>query len=284
MADLITSARAKYAINQATFSTGEDTTISALVTAVSKVVKRYCRREFDSQSFDELYNGSGEVRLVLDQYPLVSVARVATNPRAVLTVKNSSSSTQRATVAITSTGLSLTRVASGISSTDTSVTWASYATLNAVAAAVNSLGNSWSASVPDASYGLWASSDLRTPQGALNAMNVDAPLRIHVDDLADYEVDAARGWLLRGHRGLTELGCFRAAHEAWGWLPGVDNYRVVYTAGYATVPEEVQEACAQWVAHLFWQSKENPAVHPDSPTSTVALLLDHYRRQTAGRL
>src|SRR5437660_9724083 len=54
MADLITSARAKYAINQATFSGGEDTTISALVTAVSKIVKRYCRREFDSQSYDEL--------------------------------------------------------------------------------------------------------------------------------------------------------------------------------------------------------------------------------------
>ncbi len=285
MADLITSARAKYAINQATFSSAEDTTISALVTAVSKVVKRYCRREFDSQSFDELYNGSGDVRLVLDQYPIVSVARVATGVKAVLTVKNLSSSNQRATVAVTSTGLSLTRVASGISSTDASVTWASYATLNAVAAAVNALGNGWSASVPDANDGLWASSDLRTPQGALNAKNVDAPLRIHAEDVADYEVDAARGWLLRGHRGLTaSLQVQPGGSLAWGWIPGVDNYRVSYTAGYATVPEEVQEACAQWVAHLFWQSKENPAVHPDSPTSTVALLLDHYRRQTAGRV
>src|SRR5262249_61998636 len=82
---------------------------------------------------------------------------------------------------------------------------------------------------------------------------------------------------------FTDRGGFNAGREAWGWLPGVDNYRVVYTAGYATVPEEVQEACAQWVAHLFWQSKENPAVHPDSPTSTVAILLDHYRRQTAAR-
>ena len=40
-----------------------------------------------------------------------------------------------------SAGLSLTRVASGTSSTDPSVTWVSYATLNAVAAAVNALGN-----------------------------------------------------------------------------------------------------------------------------------------------
>jgi len=67
-------------------------------------------------------------------------------------------------------------------------------------------------------------------------------------------------------------------------VPGIDNYRIVYTAGYTTVPEDVQEACAQWVAHLFWQSKENPAIHPDSPTSTVAFFLDPYRRQTAGRV
>ena len=284
MADLITSARAKYAINQASFTAGEDTTISALVTAVSKAVKRYCRREFDSQTFDELYNGNGDVRLVLDQYPILNVARVAAGPRAVLTIKNTSPSNQRATVAVTPTGLSLLRVASGTSSTDTSVTWATSPTLNGVAAAVNALGNGWSASVPDAAYGLWPSSDLRSPQGALNARNVDAPLRVHIEDVADYEVDAARGWLLRGHRGLTELGSINAGREGWGWVPGVDNYRIVYTAGYTTVPEDVQEACAQWVALLFWQSKENPAVHPDSPTSTVAFLLDHYRRQTAGRV
>jgi len=58
----------------------------------------------------------------------------------------------------------------------------------------------------------------------------------------------------------------------------------IYTAGYATIPEEVQEACAQWVAHLFWQTKENPAVYPDAPTLSVAFLLDHYRRHTVRRL
>jgi hypothetical protein len=78
MSDLITSARAKYNINQASFSSDEDTTLAALVTAVSKAVKRYCRREFDSQSFDQLYSGNGEQHLLLDEYPLISVSRVAT--------------------------------------------------------------------------------------------------------------------------------------------------------------------------------------------------------------
>src|SRR2546423_9861840 len=102
MSDLITSARAKYSINQSSFTAGEDTTIAALVTAVSKAVRRYCRREFDAQSFDELYNGSSDVRLILDQYPVLGVARVATGARTVLTVRNNSPSNQRATVAVTS--------------------------------------------------------------------------------------------------------------------------------------------------------------------------------------
>lgn len=275
MADLINSARAKYAINQSSFSAGEDTTIAALVTAVSKAIKRYCRREFDSQNLDELYSGNGDFRLLLNQYPVISVSRVAAGPKTVLTIKNSSSSNQRATAAVTSSGLSLTRVVSGSSTTDTSVSFAGNPTIQAVANAVNALGNGWSASVPDSTYALWASADLRAIQGSLDAKNVDAPLRLFADDIDDYEVDTVRGWLLRGHRGLgweEDIGAYA------GWDCGVDNFRVIYTAGYSTVPEDVQEACAQWVAALFWETKENPAVYPDVPSAAIALILDHYRK------
>jgi len=42
------------------------------------------------------------------------------------------------------------------------------------------------------------------------------------------------------------------------WTPGIDNYRIQYQAGYSTIPNDVQEACAEWVAALFWQTKSNP--------------------------
>src|SRR5262245_46077830 len=203
MADLITLARARYNINQPSFSAAEDTTISALISAISRAIKRYCRREFDSQSFDQLYSGSGDVRLVLDEYPILSVARVAGAPKTVLTIRNSSSSNQRATVAVTSTGLTLVRVASGITTTDTSVTWAGNATVAAVKNAVNALGNGWSATITDNAYSLWASSDLRAVQGVLTAKDKDAPLRLYSEDTDDFTIDAARGWLLRGHLGIT---------------------------------------------------------------------------------
>jgi len=51
---------------------------------------------------------------------------------------------------------------------------------------------------------------------------------------------------------------------------GVNNFRVQYTAGYSTVPEAVQEACAEWVATLFWLTKRDPALIHQVPTSGTA--------------
>jgi hypothetical protein len=259
MADLITSTRAKYNINQSSFTGTEDSTISALITAVTRAISKFCRRNFDSQTYDELYNGTGDRRLALRQFPIVSVARVAYGPIPVLRVSNTSAANQRATVAVTSTGLSLTRVASGVSSTDTSITWGSYPTLAQVAAAVNALGNGWSAVVADGSYANRASADLRAPQGALNALNVQAPLLLHAQELSGYDIDADRGWLIRGPASAEMLDAFDDPLPPT-WFGGLNYWRVVYTAGFATVPEDVQEACAEWVAALFWRTKRDPAL------------------------
>jgi hypothetical protein len=259
MADLITSTRAKYNINQSSFTSDENSTISALITACTKAISKFCRRNFDTQSYDELYNGTGDRRLALRQFPVVSVARVAYGPIPVLRVSNTSPSNQRATVAVTATGLSLTRVAAGIASTDTSVTWASYPTLAQVAAAVNALGNGWSAVVADGAFASRASADLRAPQGALNAMNVQAPLLLHAQELTGYDLDTDRGWLIRGPASAEMLDAFDDPLPPT-WFGGINFWRVVYTAGFATVPEDVQEACAEWVAALFWQTKRDPGL------------------------
>ncbi|HYT92917.1 MAG TPA: hypothetical protein VEL76_29640 [Gemmataceae bacterium] len=272
MADLITSARAKYNINQASFTTDENSTIAALITACSQAIVRHCKREFVSQQYDELYNGVNDRRLTLNRFPIISVARVAYSPTTVLRIINTSASNQRATVAVTSTGLSLTRVASGTSSTDTSVTWGTYATLGQVATAVSALGNGWSATVADGAYTNRASADLRAVQGALNALNVQAYLRMHVMELSDYEVDANHGWLVRGVASLEVQDAFNDPLLPT-WFGGIDFWRVIYTAGFATVPEDVQEACAEWVAMLFWQTKRDPGVTSESIPGAVSHVL-----------
>lgn len=253
MHDLITRPRALSNLNDLSTSTAENRTVDLLIRAVSEAIRHWCRRDFALANHDELYSGSGRLFLLLDNYPVVAVERVATSPMAVLSITNTSSTNQRATVQATSTGLTLVRVASGVTTTDTSVTWASNVTLNAVKTAVDALGNGWSATVASG-YGSWPSADLRPIQGALNAKDIRAELLLHVEERADYSVDADRGFLLRGS----------------GWSAGLGNYRVVYTAGYETVPEDVQEACAEWVAALFWQTKRDPGLSQEALTGVMA--------------
>lgn len=307
--DLITLARAYQALNGVT---GQDALLGVLVTAYSEAVEKYCRRYFVSRTFDELYSGNGDRRLLLRQYPVQSVRWVRYRPVTVLKLSNTNTVlNQRATVRITSTGLNLERVASGVVTNDTSVTWAGNATLNAVVTAVAALGNGWSAQVVGDSgagsgtgdYGLWPSADLHIPpaygdgvesQGALTARGQNAELKMHTYELSGYQWDP-RGWLLRA---IPYTDPELLHPEDLVWPVGVNNFRVQYTAGYTTVPEAVQEACAKWVAMAYYDGQRDPsltgqAIHGaisqvwssgqvpgPQPPSNVAKLLAPYRRVT----
>ncbi len=272
MPNLITRARALYNLNNLGATAAENTTLDALIAAVSAGIERWCRRNFVSTQYDEVYDGSNATELVLQHFPLISIERVAFDPTTVLQVQNTSASNQRATVQVTSTGLTLTRVASGVSSSST-VTFAANVTLAALEAAINVLGNGWAANLTNGDFANRASADLRALQGAHTAKSVSAALMIHLQELADFASDSARGMLIRSAR----------------WLGRMQYWRVIYTAGYASVPEDVQEACAQWVAMLFWQTKRDPGLaHETVPGSiartphwhmplSVRLLLEPYR-------
>ena len=41
-------------------------------------------------------------------------------------------------------------------------------------------------------------------------------------------------------------------------------------AGFSDVPDEVQEACAAWVAELFWQTKRDPGLVSESIPGSVS--------------
>jgi hypothetical protein len=262
----------------------DERTIDAMIGACSDAIAKYCRRDFFPRLYDELYNGSGDRRLLLREYPILSVEAVRYRPVTVLKVINSNTAlNQQARVQVTSTGLTLIRVASGVKSSDTSVTWAANPTLSAVATAVSALGNGWSAQVVGDSgqaggpgdYGLWPSSDLWVPpsyggavqsQGALAARGSNAELKMHTYELQGYQWDP-RGWLLRA---IPYTDPELLHPEDLIWPVGVNNFRVQYTAGYATVPEAVQEACAEWVAELWFRTQRDPSLVRQDVQGTVS--------------
>lgn len=248
--DLITNARAR--INLPNAAAADDAAINTLIAAASGAIRRYCRRDFTATAYDELLDGSGAGRLALRHFPIVSVQAVRHRPAAVLTVQNVNVAlNQQARVTVTAIGLTLLRVASGVPSTDL-VPFAGNVTLNALAAAVNAVGNGWSAQVAGG-FGLWPTADLRGPQGALNACGQGAALQLHTAELAGYQVDERRGWLLCGV-----------------WPVGVGNFRVQYTAGYSAVPDDVQEACAALTATWFQQRGRDLSLSAENVAGTYS--------------
>ncbi|MBM4069627.1 MAG: hypothetical protein FJ271_11850 [Planctomycetes bacterium] len=256
MPDLITRERAIRNLNNLSATAAENQMLDALIAGISTAVQKHCRREFVARDHDEVHSGNGALRLFLRNDPLISVQSVRQHPATVLRVKNTDTATnQQARISVQSTCLLLVRVASGVVSSSR-LTYANHVTLQALATAIAALGNGWTAEVAGSvagDYGLWPALDLWSPpsygdgvtsRGALNARAAWAELTIHVGELSSYDFDP-RGWLLM---------------TSGSWSCGVNNYRVQYTAGYLHVPEDVQEACAQWVAACFWASKRDPGL------------------------
>ncbi len=284
--DLITLTRAYANIQGQTQGGQYDTLISTLITSYSDAIEKYCRRRFVSHFFDELYNGSGDRRLLLRQYPIQSVTSVRYMPVTVAKATNTNTAlNQQARVQVTSTGLQCWRMASGVATTETLLTWAIYPTLTGLMNAVTALGNGWQGQiVGEASaqfqgdYGLWPAADLYVPgsygdalegagiqtsQGYMNARGVYAELKMHTYELQGYQWDA-RGWLLRA---IPYTDPELMHPEDLIWPVGINNFRIQYTAGYSTVPEGVQEACARWVAYAFNLALRDPALTTQVPSS-----------------
>jgi len=267
-ANLITRERAARNLNGYTPTATDNVVLDTLIAAVSAAICKYCHRPFVAQNYDELYNGNSQRRLFLRRFPILAVTAVRYRPVTVLKIINNDQATnQIARVQVTATGLVLTRVASGITFTST-LTYAGNVTLQALATAISALGNGWSAQVVGSStgdYGLWPAMDLyvqptfgdgMTSQGALTARGQFAELKMHTVELAGYQFDA-RGWLLRA---IPYTDPELLHPEDLIWPIGIGNFRVQYTAGFINVPEDVQEACAQWTAALFWQTKRDPGL------------------------
>ena len=200
----------------------------------------------------------------LYKLPEVSqITRLATRPLAVLTIQNTDTATnQRATIDKTATGVNLTRVASGVATTST-LLYATYPTLTALAGAITALANGWTATVA-IGYSLWPSADLKPLQGAVTAINSAANLELFTEDLSAWMggnwfdsdfgmVCSGPGWRLDADSGIIV-----------GYFPqGYYNIRIDYSAGFATdpdsMPADLQDACVKGAAFLQSAGKWNPA-------------------------
>jgi len=259
--DLITQARAQINLPSAS-GTSDMTAITTLITACSRAIQRYCKRLFVQCTFDELYSGRGERSLYLRNYPINAITSVRYRPVTVTKITNNLANTPQARVSVTSTGITLWRNTNGTPYTDANLTFAGNVNIGALEAAVNAVGNGWSA--VSQGYDNWPSGDLYCPngptvgtdylytpagQGNLQCVSGSyAELKMHTYEMQGYQINERQGGLLRA---IPYTDPELLHPEDLIWPRGVNNYRVQYQAGFTTIPEDVQEACAQLVAVQF---------------------------------
>jgi hypothetical protein len=115
---------------------------------------------------------------------------------------------------------------------------------------------------------------------------------MHTYELSGYQIDQRRGWLLRA---IPYSDPELLHPEDLIWPPGIDNFRVQYTAGYSTIPEDVQEACAELVVGTYKLFDQNqlfshetiPGQSHQFPAAgswpvNIRTLLAPYRQQRVG--
>jgi hypothetical protein len=274
MADLITQAYAEQQLAGLGLSAAQLTSLPAAITAASEAIERHCRRRFARADYDLVEEVGWDGTVLLGQYPVNGVSRIATGRRGALTVVNADDSTnQRATVAfsysgsadletgLTPTGITLSRVASGATSSST-LLFATYPTLQALAAAVVAVGSGWTASV-ESGYALWASADLVGGEAAQGALGAGARLDVFGDDLSagDFELDRGAGVLRLKSRAQREDYYFDgqpAGRGGWG------ECRVAYNAGYQTIPAGLQDACVEAMKATLVGLALDPSVSAES--------------------
>lgn len=201
-------------------------TLNDWINRISRLVERYCQRKFKSRTYTrEIYLGSGTEYLALENYPVTRVIRVAEGRTNAFDIYNTSTDANFMTVEITSTVMRLV-VDGGSSDDDTSLTLSSYATIDALIAAIPSKG--------------WATNTISSNTNTIDAsellprpsMYVDATTRCYAEipdeHLTDYQ-------LLKPSEDRNEGILYRPS----GFTKGIE-YFCDYVGGFSTIPYDLQ--------------------------------------------
>lgn len=250
---LITLARAQEQLFNVNPADVENGTLQDIIDAASATIELYCRRTFATQSWDEVYYGTGTPYLYVNNPPITSVTAVRTGQLACIYIQNNTPiPIQACLVNLDTTGLTLTVTNYGETTTQT-FTWADYPTMTELAAAINDAGNGWVCTLPN-QFASWATADIVPANepaiGGFSARQLNVPILLH--------------WWFVPYFKFTQDN----KGEIWcpsGFNEGYQNWRIQYVGGFAYDEDaggiqlpEIQQATAELVQLTYESRFSNP--------------------------
>jgi len=230
-------------------SSDDDSLITALIARATSAIQAYCDRNLISDTYRDIYDGNGETELFLEQVPITDIQMLATDRVDVVRITNTSSDAWNAYIKVAESGadsVSLSCIIQGGSNdgTDT-ISFSSRGThtISSLVTAINNLAKGWSAELLLDAYGSYDAMELLALKG-MSCLNQYAYLQIPIELQDDFDYDG-------------DIGC---VYLDSGFPRGRRNITVRYTAGYTTIPAELEQICIDLVNVYYQCRKTNPTV------------------------
>ena len=218
----------------------DDTILEQAIDRASKIVEGYCGRKFVEATYREFYDSFGAHRLTLKQRPISKILFVGAATQSVLSVRMTNATDIFASVGVDDAHLHLTRVDVNGSESTTNISLASHNTTTELATQISATtGFSASSLVNIPAY------HLQRISGA-DLMNRTVLLEGFVEGIHDYLANLDAG-ILYGT-----------------WLSQYQSALVRYTAGYSTIPFDVQEATMMIASRIYNGRKRDPGLSSES--------------------
>ena len=234
----------------------DDAVLEKAIDRATARIESYIGRQVMSRTYAEWRSGSGVDTIRLHQWPVTQVTNVFTGNYAALVVSSADPTDIRASVTVNQeTGTNavvLTRTQSNGTTTTTSLALGTYTTTAALATAIGST----------AGFACSLGKNLRTVQlrPRAGADAVLATVTLFAADTASeytYDYDTAR------------LSIDPSWWAQWpmdrGTMPdAVKSVLVEYTAGYATVPDDLEQACIEVAAMMYRDRRRDSGLASES--------------------
>lgn len=226
MANLITY-NSPY-LNSLNITEAEVGTAVAAIKAASEAIERYCNRRFALANYSQLLNTTQDGYAVLRNFPVAYLSGVYDHLEDVLDVENTGAGVTNAAVYTSADSLTLTHTAGGTVSS-TTLSYADYPTATTMAAAVVALGSGWTATTVE-DYATYPTALIWEGQ--------------HIDATAGG--GCVQAWENGGIEVVVDFENGIVKH-----LPRYSRIRIDYRAGFATIPEPIQQVTANLVGNMF---------------------------------
>jgi hypothetical protein len=220
--------------------TSYDTKLTELLAAATTHIQRHCNTGIIAEEYTEIRNGTGGRYMQTANIPIINLQRVASSIQCALSVSYSGLASLAFSRVLTD-GVLLQSVSGGTVS-NTTLTFASYPTLETLATAISAVSG-WTASV-SGSFAGRASADLIVSPG-LDAINgvAELPMALYTISVATYNPSSG----VIGGR------------FPQGWR----NIELRYRAGYETIPDDIQTAACAVVKALHDMSRRDTTLQSE---------------------